>query len=350
MTVLGATGVVGQRFVRRLAFHPWFEVVHLAASERSVGRRYREACDWRLDGPPWGGLGERRLVAASPESAAASVVFSALDRDSAREIEPRFAAAGALVFSNAAAFRMTPEVPLLVPEVNSEHLALVERQRRARPGHGAIVCNPNCTATVLALALAPLERAFGVESVVMTSMQAVSGAGWPGTPSLDVLGNVVPFIRDEEGKVEAEIPKLFGRLGPEGVRPSTLAISALCHRVPVLDGHTAAVALRLSGAPAPDDVRAALADYRSEPQRLELPSAPAEPIVVHDGDDRPQARRDVETGGGMPVHVGRVRRCPVLGIKLVLLGHNTERGAAGGAVLNAELALALGAVPSSRRP
>ena len=341
VTVLGATGVVGQRFVKRLAAHPRFEIAHLAASERSAGRPYAEACAWRLEGEPYAGLGDRVLVPGVPEQACSPVVFSALDSGPAAELEPRFAAAGALVFSNASAFRMDPLVPLLIPEVNAAHLDLLPLQRAARGWSGAILCNPNCTATVLVMALAPLHAAFGVEAVLMTSLQAVSGAGYPGVPSLDILGNVVPFIRHEEAKVEEEVPKLLGAFTGAAVAPASLAVSALCHRVPVVEGHTEAVSVKLRGNPSVADVRAALAAWHPLAD-LGLPSAPPVPIRLHDAEDRPQVRRDVEADGGMSVHVGRLRPCPILGIKFSLLGHNTERGAAGGSILNAEMAHARG--------
>ena len=354
VTVLGATGVVGQRFVRRLAAHPWFEIRHLAASERSAGKRYAEACDWRLGGEPYAGFGDRVLASCTPREAPAGIVFSALDTTPARELEPLFAAAGAWVFSNASAYRMEPDVPLLVPEVNAAHLALVPRQRRERRYSGAIVCNPNCTATVLVMALAPLQAAFGVEAVLMTSMQAVSGAGYPGVPALDILGNVIPYIRGEEEKVEEETRKMLGALDGESVAPAAARVSALCHRVPVLDGHTEAVSVRLAGNPSLALVREVLASFRSLPQELALPSAPQVPIILHDRPERPQPRLDLAespeaTSGqaqvcahGMPVHIGRLRECPVLGVKFALLGHNAERGAAGASVLNAELAVATG--------
>jgi len=345
VTVLGATGVVGQRFVARLARHPLFELAHLAASERSAGRRYRDACAWRVTGAePYGGLGERVLAPCDPAEAAGRIVFSALDADVARELEPEFARAGALVFSNASAWRMEPDVALLVPEVNPDHLELVAVQRARRQWKGAIVCNPNCTTAVLALALAPLHQAFGVQAVSMASLQATSGAGYPGVASLDILSNAIPFIRGEEEKVEAEANKLLGSLAGEVVRPAGFPVSAACHRVAVLDGHLLAVSVRLAGEPGPEAVREALEGWRGEPQRLGLPSAPPRPILVHELEDRPQPRLDVEALGGMAVHVGRVRPCPVLGVRFSALGHNLERGAAGGSVLNAELAQARGLV------
>lgn len=342
VTVLGATGVVGQRFVQRLANHPHFQIQHLAASERSAGKTYAEACAWRIEGEPYGGLGAQVLVPGEPGSAFSPVAFSALDSGPAAELEPQFAQAGALVFSNASAFRMDADVPLLVPEVNPEHLGLLTVQRERRGWTGGILCNPNCTATVLVMALAPLQAAFGIEAVLMTSMQAVSGAGYPGVPSLDILGNVVPFIRNEEEKVEEETPKLLGVLEGAAVRPAALAISALCHRVPVVEGHTEAVSVKLRGNPSVAQVREALAAWKPLPQQLGLPTAPEVPIRLHVAEDRPQVRRDVEADGGMSVHVGRIRPCPLLGIKFALLGHNTHRGAAGGSLLNAELAVAMG--------
>lgn len=340
VTVLGATGVVGQRFVRRLANHPWFEIRHLAASERSTGKTYRDAAAWRLDGAPYGGLADHRLVASDPDAAPAPVVFSALDADVARTIEPAFAARGSWVFTNASAFRMDPVVPLLIPEVNADHLALVEAQRKSKGWRGAIVANPNCTATVLVTALAPLHAAFGVETVLMSSMQAVSGAGYPGVASLDILGNVIPYIKSEEGKVEEETAKMLGRFEGSTIRPAPMTVSAMCHRVPVLDGHSEAVSVKLRGSPGPAAVREAFASFRGEPQRLGLPSAPAVPIRVHDLADKPQVRLNVEEDGGMAVHVGRIRECPVLGLKFFVVGHNAERGAAGASMLNAELAWA----------
>ncbi len=342
VTILGATGVVGQRFVRRLVDHPLFEIQHLAASDRSTGKAYREACAWRLDSRPYGGLGGRILKAAHPREALSPVVFSALDSGPASEIEPLFAAGGSLVFSNASAFRMAADVPLLVPEANADHLGLIGAQRKARGWNGAIVCNPNCTATVLVMGLAPLHQAFGIERVFMTSMQAISGAGYPGVPSLDILGNVIPFIRNEEEKVEEETPKMLGGFADGAVTHAPFTISAMCHRVPVVEGHSEAVSVALRGSPSPDQVAKVFQSWRGDSRVSSLPSAPEVPIRVHSEEDRPQVRLDVEKDGGMSVHVGRVRRCPLLGVKFALLGHNTERGAAGASVLNAELAHALG--------
>ncbi len=339
VTILGATGVVGQRFVRRLANHPLLQIVHLAASERSTGKRYGEACAWRLGGEPWAGFADRVLTPCHPDQAFAPIVFSALDTEPARELEPAFASAGALVFSNASAFRMASDVPLLIPEVNAAHLALLKTQRSGRGWRGGIVCNPNCTVTMLALALAPLQRAFGIEAVLMTSLQAVSGAGYPGVPSLDILGNVVPFIRGEEAKVEEELPKLLGTFTKDALTPGAFSVSALCHRVPVVDGHTEAVSVRLRGNPSPQAVREVFAAWTLEPR---LPSSPEVLIRLHDAEDRPQPRLDVEADGGLSLHIGRIRPCPVLGLKFSLLGHNTERGAAAASILNAELAMAEG--------
>lgn len=344
VTILGATGVVGQRFVRRLKDHPLFEIRHLAASDRSTGKTYGAACAWRLDGEPHGGLSGRVLGAPHPSETFSPVVFSALDSGPALEIEPLFAAAGSLVFSNASAFRMADDVPLLVPEVNADHLGQIDAQRKARGWKGAIVCNPNCTATVLVMGLAPLQQAFGIERVFMTSMQAISGAGYPGVPSLDILGNVIPFIRNEEEKVEEETPKMLGRLVGGAIEPAPLALSAMCYRVPVLEGHTEAVSVALRGNPSPEQVVDVFRAWRGDARVSSLHSAPETPIRVHAVEDRPQVRLDVEKDGGMSVHVGRVRACPLLGVKFALLGHNTERGAAGASVLNAELAHALGYV------
>lgn len=344
ITVLGATGTVGQRFVRRLVRHPLFHIEHLAASERNVGKTYAEACEWRLGGEPYGGLGSKRLVPAEPSQALGRIVFSALDSGPAREIEPLFANAGAHVFSNAAAFRMEPDVPLLVPEVNPSHLDLLRLQRERCGYSGSITTNPNCTTTILVMALAPLHARFGVQAFAMSSLQAVSGAGYPGVPSLDILCNVIPHIAGEEEKVEAESKKLLGTLGEKGAEFAEFRATAACHRVPVLEGHTLAVSVQLRGAPSPAEVRETLSLWRGASAEWNLASAPARPLLLHDAPNRPQPRLDAEEAGGMAVHVGRIRNCALLGIKFTVLGHNTERGAAGGSILNAELAVARGSI------
>lgn len=346
VAVLGATGVVGQRLVRRLACHPWFELTTLAASERSAGKRYADACAWRLPGEPYAGFADRPVVACDAARIDEPLVISALDATIAREVEPALARRGALVCSNASAFRMSADVPLLVPEVNADHVDLVLAQR-ASGSRGAIVCNPNCTTTVLVLALKPLADAFGIDAVSMTSLQALSGAGWPGVSSLDATANVVPFIGGEEEKVEEEATKILGAFtsAPRpAIQMAPFVVSAQCTRVPVVDGHTEAIGVKLRGAPSQDAVVAALRAFRSPFLDLELPSMPATLVRVHDANDRPQPRLDVERDDGMSVHVGRVRRCSLLGIKFIALGHNAERGAAGGALLNAELLVRKGIV------
>jgi aspartate-semialdehyde dehydrogenase len=338
--VLGATGMVGQQFVNQLAAHPWFDLAWLAASERSEGRRYLEAAPWRLDVPPPAGLADRVVEAAVP-SRGPRLVFSALDAHVAGEIEAAFAAAGHVVVSNARNHRMDASVPLLVPEVNADHLALVRRQAADKGWPGIIVTNPNCSTVVLTMALAPLLP-FGLRQCLVTTMQAVSGAGYPGVPSLDVLGNVIPFISGEEEKIERETRKILGRLAGDHVEPHPVQVSAHTNRVPVVDGHTETVSVSLDASATEADLRAAIETFTGAPQRLGLPTAPARPVVYLDEPNRPQPRRDAGRGNGMTVSVGRLRRCPVLGWKFVALGHNTVRGAAGAAVLNAELMMAEG--------
>jgi aspartate-semialdehyde dehydrogenase len=336
--VLGATGVVGQQFVSRLARHPWFSVTWLAASERSEGKTYRAAAPWRLVAPMPDAAANLTVDACVP-GRGPKVVFSALDASVAGEVEAAFAAAGHIVVSNARNYRMDPLVPLLIPEVNAEHLSLLPDQQAAKGWPGAIVTNPNCSTVVLAMALAPL-RLFDIQRVVVSTMQAVSGAGYPGVPSLDILGNVVPFIGGEEDKLETETQKILGSDG--GRAPLAALVSAHTNRVPVIDGHTMTVSVELAGRPPIADVVRALADFRGRPQELGLPTAPAQPILVTPHDNRPQPRLDADLGDGMTVTVGRVRPCPVFTHKFVALGHNTVRGAAGAAILNAELMSAEG--------
>ena len=338
--VLGATGMVGQQFVRLLEGHPWFQLTWLAASERSEGRAYESAATWRLASPLPDAIRPMQVESCTP-GRGPKLVFSALDAAAAREIEPAFAAAGHIVVSNARSYRMDPDVPLLIPEINGDHLALVKSQQVTRGWKGAIVTNPNCSTVVLSIVLAALAR-FGLSRVMVTTLQAVSGAGYPGVASLDIVGNVVPFISGEEEKIESETQKILGSLHGDRVTPHPMVVSAQTTRVPVVDGHTEAVSIAFDRPPSVEEARSALASYRGRPQELRLPTAPCAPIVCLDGPDRPQPRLDVERDRGMSIAVGRVRRCPVLDVKLVALGHNTVRGAAGAAILNAELMVADG--------
>lgn len=336
--VLGATGVVGQQFIARLSRHPWFTPTWLAASERSEGKRYGDVAPWRLAAPMPLSAASSMVEACTP-GRGPKLVFSALDAAVAGEIEGAFAAAGHVVVSNARNYRMDPLVPLLIPEVNADHLSIVAEQRAAKGWAGAIVTNPNCSTVVLAMSLAPL-RQFGITKVLVSTMQAVSGAGYPGTPSLDILGNVVPFIGGEEAKMESETLKILGTDG--GRHPHAAVVSAHTNRVPVVDGHTMTVSVDFSSKPSIGDISAALASFKGRPQELGLPSAPSPAIVVMTLENRPQPRLDVDLGDGMTVSVGRLRVCPVLQAKYVALGHNTVRGAAGAAILNGELIVAEG--------
>jgi aspartate-semialdehyde dehydrogenase len=336
--VLGATGMVGQQFVSRLARHPWFNLTWLAASERSEGKTYRGVAPWRLATPIPAASADRVVEGCVP-GRGPRVVFSGLDASVAGDIEGAFAAAGHIVVSNARNFRMDPLVPLLIPEVNADHLEVLPEQRAAKGWSGAIVTNPNCSTIVLAMALAPL-RVFDIRSVVVSTMQAVSGAGYPGVPSLDILGNVVPYIGGEEEKMQTETLKILGTDG--GRTPHSAVVSAHTNRVPVIDGHTMTVSVDLAAKPSPADVIAALRLFSGRPQELNLPTAPQPPIVMMEEPNRPQPRLDADLGCGMAVSVGRVRPCPVLQTRFVALGHNTVRGAAGAAILNAELMHAQG--------
>jgi aspartate-semialdehyde dehydrogenase len=339
VAVLGATGMVGQQFIARLANHPWFEVASFAASERSEGKRYVEAAAWRLAVPMPDAVRNAPVDACIP-GRGPRIVFSALDAKAADVLEAQYASAGHIVLSNARTFRMDPHVPLLIPEVNADHLSLLDEQRRTKGWTGAIVTNPNCAAVVLAMALAPL-RQFGIRRAVVTTMQAVSGAGYPGVASLDILGNLIPYIGGgEEEKIELETCKILGTDG--GRSPLDATISAQVNRVPVIDGHTMTVSVELAERPVVDDVTRAMQTFSGKPQELKLPSAPDPPLVVMADINRPQPRLDAGLGGGMTVSVGRVRTCPVLTHKFVALGHNTIRGAAGASVLNAELMHAQG--------
>ena len=339
--ILGATGVVGQRFIQMLERHPWFEVAWLAASERSAGQSYSRACKWRLATPMPTGIAEMPVSEATPEGAP-RLIFAALDSNVARELEPRFADAGCGVVSNSSAFRMQADVPLVIPEVNADHLKLLECQSWRRKSRGYMVTNPNCSAIGLVMALAPLQQRFGIEHVVVVTMQAVSGAGYPGVPSLDILGNVIPFIGSEEEKLESEPRKLLGRLNGSHIEDAAFTVSAHCNRVAVPDGHTESVSIKLRKPASEAEMLAAWREFRGAPQELALPNAPGQPVVYLDAADRPQPRLDRNLGGGMAASVGRLRPCSVLDWKFTVLSHNTIRGAAGAALLNAELLKAQG--------
>ena len=339
--VLGATGMVGQRFILQLEGHPWFRVAWLGASERSAGRPYAEAARWVQDDPVPEGVAGMVVQPSAVSADCPEVVFSAMDASVAGGIERAFAGAGHFVLSNSRNHRLDADVPLLIPEVNPDHIRLIEHQRRERGWSGAIVTNPNCSTITLVMALAPL-RPFGIRRVMVTTLQAVSGAGYPGVSSVDILGNVVPFIGGEEDKLSAETCKLLGERREGRVEPAAVTVSAHCNRVPTVDGHLVCASVELEARPSPDEVREAMAGFRGKPQRLALPTAPWRPVQVVEGADRPQPRRDVMAGRGMAVTVGRVRECPVMGLSFVALGHNTIRGAAGASVLNAELLMAGG--------
>jgi aspartate-semialdehyde dehydrogenase len=347
VAVLGATGAVGQTFVRLLENHPWFELAEVAASERSAGRVYGETVRWVSAGQMPASVAKKTIVACDPNAVSADIVFSALDSSVAGEAELAFARAGKLVLSNAKNHRMAPDVPLVIAEVNPDHLRVLDAQRRNRgwQGGGGIVTNGNCSAIVTSLALAPIQERFGITEVFVSTMQAVSGAGYPGVASLDILGNVIPFINDEEEKLEGELCKFLGSLGDGEIVSAPIAVSAHCNRVAVENGHTVCVSLRLRERAPIDDVVQALREWRGADVARGLPSSPPRPVEVLDAADRPQPRRDVSRGGGMTVSVGRARADSLLDVKLVAMGDNVVRGAAGASVLNAELMVNCGLLP-----
>jgi aspartate-semialdehyde dehydrogenase len=338
--ILGATGMVGQRFIQLLERHPWFEVAWLAASDKSSGKRYGDAVKWKLDTAIPANIAEMRVSPAMP-AGAPKIIFAALDSDIARELEPQFAAAGCAVISNSSAFRMQEDVPLVIPEVNASHLPLLENQSWRRQSGGYIVTNPNCSAIGLVLALKPLEERFGIESIFVSTMQAVSGAGYPGVASLDILGNVVPYIKNEEEKMQEETQKLLGTLKGNCIEMLDARVSAHCNRVPVEDGHTESVSIKLRKPATREQILAAWNEFKPLAGQ-DLPTAPAQPVEFVAADDRPQPRLDRMRGNGMASTVGRLRPCPLLDWKFTVLSHNTIRGAAGAALLNAELLVSLG--------
>jgi aspartate-semialdehyde dehydrogenase len=342
VAVLGATGVVGQHLLRLLSGHPWFEVAAITASERSAGKPYCEAASWLLPGGIPSGLEEMTVLATEPGQIEAELVFSALDSEIAISAEPAFREAGFIVVSNAKSFRQDPEVPLIVPEINPDHLQLVAGQRQRRGG--AIITNPNCSTIGLCLSLEPLRQAFGLSQVVVTTLQALSGAGYPGVASLDIIGNVLPEIGGEEDKLRNEPRKIFGTTNGTAIEPAEVTVSAQCNRVPVTDGHLLSVSVKLAQEASIEEIEQAFRSYESPIAELGLPTAPAQPVVYTDAFARPQPAQDAGCGNGMAVTIGRLQPCPVLGYRYVALSHNTIRGAAGGTLLIAELMTARGEV------
>jgi aspartate-semialdehyde dehydrogenase len=334
--LLGATGIVGQRFVQMLEHHPWFEVAWLAASDRSEGRPYGEAARWKLKTPIPSRVAGMKVSPATPQGAP-KVIFAALDASIAAEMEPKFAEAGCAVVTNSSALRMQRDVPLVIPEVNHDHIKLIECQAWRKKSGGFVVTNPNCSAIGLVIALAPLQQAFGLDTVMAVTMQAVSGAGYPGVASLDILGNVIPYIAKEEEKMEEETRKLLGKLNGAGIEMGSFGMSAQCNRVAVEDGHTESVSIKLTKKAKAEEIIKVWNEFRSLPQELHLPSAPEQPVVYVTPNDRPQPRFDSDLGNGMTTTAGRLRPCGVLDWKFTVLSHNTIRGAAGAALLNAEL-------------
>ena len=341
VAILGATGAVGQTFIRLLANHQWFEIAEVAASERSAGKAYSDAARW-LEGELPESVARMTVLPVDPQRVSSPIIFSALDSSVAGDVERAFATAGRFVLSNAKNFRMDSDVPLVIPEVNSSHLQLIDRQRRERGWTGAIITNANCAATVAAVALAPLQQEFGIDKLFMTTMQAVSGAGYPGVPSLDIIGNVIPYIADEEPKLEKEMLKLLGIYEAGEVKFADMKVSSHTNRVAVEHGHTIAITASFRRKVTPQMALDALRAWKGDEVTWNLPSRPDKPLAVTDDPSRPQPRRDVNAGGGMTVTVGRVREDPILDIRMIAMGHNTIRGAAGGSVLNAELLAATG--------
>jgi aspartate-semialdehyde dehydrogenase len=355
--ILGATGAVGQRFIQLLADHPWFNITWLAASDRSAGKTYAEACHWRLDTPLPARIAEMVLQPNTPEGSGPElprIIFSSIDAPIARELEPKFAAAGCAVISNSSAFRMAKDVPLVVPEVNADHLEMIEQQATRQASGGYLVTNPNCCAIGLVLPLKPLEEQFGIEKLFVSTMQAVSGAGYPGVASLDILGNVIPYIKNEEEKLQEEVGKLLGGVSGGGFQFADLTLSALCNRVAVVDGHTECVSVKLRRPATQEQIVAAWAEFQPLHGKgldgFHLPSAPIAPVEYAPEENRPQPRLDLMRGNGMATTVGRLRPCSLFDWKFTLLSHNTIRGAAGAAILNAEVLAVLGKFDFRRFP
>jgi aspartate-semialdehyde dehydrogenase len=342
--VLGATGAVGQTFIRLLQGHPLFEVTEVAASERSAGKRYGDAMNWHEGALP-ADVADLTVLTCDPGEVGAKVVFSALDASVAGDVEQAFAAAGAVVLSNARNHRMDPDVPLVIPEVNADHLSVLDAQKKNRGWEGAIITNANCASTTATVALAPLHREFGAREAVVTTMQAVSGAGYPGVASLDILGSVIPYIGGEEEKLEREIAKMLGTTDGARITSAPLRVSAHANRVPVEHGHTVCISVRFEKPVTPEEAKEVLSAWRGHQACWGLPSSPPVPLVLRSEPDRPQARKDVLTGRGMATIVGRVRSDLLMHLRLVALSHNTVRGAAGGSILNAEVLGRMGRLP-----
>ena len=348
VAVLGATGMVGQRFIELLEGHPWFELVALAASDQHGGRAYAEVAKWRLSGSEMpGSAASLPVVSCNPEALPINVkiAFSALPAEVAGEIEGAFARAGMAVFSNAKNYRMQVDVPLLIREVNADHAQAIVQQRKKRGWTGCIVTNANCSATPLVMVLKPLQKAFGVHKVMVTTLQAISGAGYPGLPSYDILDNAIPYIGGEEEKVESETRKMLGTWQEgRGFTDAPIVVSAQCNRVATREGHLECASVELGSDVSMEEIIAAWQNYASEAQLLKLPSSPENALIYHHEPNRPQTLLDRDAGHGMTVTIGRLRPCPILSYKFVLLGHNTIRGAAGGSILNAELCISKGLV------
>jgi aspartate-semialdehyde dehydrogenase len=341
--VLGATGAVGQRFIQLLENHPWFEIAAISGSARTAGGIYGEACKWVQEGDIPEAVRGLQVQASEP-NLPARIVFSALPSDIAREVEPQFARAGYAVCSNASAYRQEPGVPLIIPEVNADHLVMLEEQRAAQGWDGLIITSPNCTTSGLAMTLKPLQEAFDVQQVFVTTLQAVSGAGYPGVPYMDIFDNLIPYISGEEGKIQKETCLLLGKIDGVERFPANIGISVQVNRVAVSNGHTLSIAAKFKTKPSRDDAVQVLSSYRGPEETQGLPSAPSRPIIVRHEANRPQPRLDRGAENGMAVTVGRIRPCPLLDLRMVSVVHNTLRGAASGSILNAELLVLRGYV------
>jgi len=339
VAVLGATGMVGQCFVQLLAYHPWFRITALASSERCAGKKYQDVCHWLLEGEMPAEIGKLVVQPAQPPLEA-KIIFSALPALIAREVEPLFAEVGYIVCSNASAFRYEEDVPVIIPEINHDHTALFEKQKKNRGWKGMLVTSPNCTTSGIALPLKPLHKAFGIRKIFVVTMQAVSGAGYPGLSYLDIEDNVIPFIGGEEQKIETETCLLLGKMVGSQRIPANMTISAQANRVSVKEGHTTCLSIAFVQKPSREDIISVLENFNGIEGIKGLPSKPKQILVVRQEEDRPQPRKDRHTNNGMSVTVGRIRPCPILDYRMVTVSHNTLRGAAGGSILNAELLVA----------